>query len=69
MRNIGKLKDNKTIRDSEIANYEKIIENQSIQYNELNTKFDNLWDCLNEEGYYVVFDSNGNITIFEEKKE
>lgn len=67
--NIEILKKNKTSRDSEIENYEKIIENQSVQYNELSKKFDNLSDRLIEEGYYVVFDSNGNITIFEEREE
>ena len=67
--NIEILKKNKTFRDSEIENYEKIIENQSVQYNELSKKFDNLSDRLIEEGYYVVFDSNGNITIFEEREE
>ena len=67
--NIEILKNNKILRDSEIDNYEKIIENQSIKYNELSRKFDNLKERLYKEGYYVSFDSNGNIIIFEERGE
>jgi hypothetical protein len=67
--NIEILKKNKIIRDSEIDNYEKIIENQSVQYNELSRKFDSLKERLYEEGYYVSFESNGNIIIFEEREE
>ncbi|MGN1371590.1 MAG: helix-turn-helix domain-containing protein [Candidatus Coprovivens sp.] len=64
--NIEKLNNYKEKRDLEIANYERIIENQNMKYYELNSRYDDLIDCIDDKGYQIIFDSNGNIIGLEE---
>ena len=59
--NIEKLNNYKEKIDLEIANYERIIENQNMKYYELNSRYNDLIDYIDDKGYQIIFDSNGNI--------
>lgn len=67
--NIEKLNNNKDKRDSEIEYYERIIENQNKDYNEVSGKYNDLIECIEDGGYQIIYDSNGNIIGLEEIEE
>lgn len=64
--NIIKLQYNRKNRDDEIKNYERIIENQNTDYRELSNKYNDLIDYIEDNGYYITFDSNENVIISKE---